>query len=64
MNEEPIWPETPRSKVLERLKEYAPMLSKNCRKEGNFASREMFIDKCTCSIYSIHKFSSSMNEMA
>lgn len=37
MNEEPIWPETPRSKVLERLKEYAPRLSKTCRKEGNHA---------------------------
>jgi hypothetical protein len=37
MNEEPIWPETPRSIVIERLKEYAPRLSKTCRKEGNHA---------------------------
>jgi hypothetical protein len=38
MNEEPIWPETPRSIVIERLKEYAPRLSKTCRKEGNMRS--------------------------
>ena len=37
MNEEPIWPETPRSIVLERLKEYSPRLSRTCRKESNYA---------------------------
>jgi hypothetical protein len=35
MNEEPIWPETPRWKVLQRLKQYAPRLSKACRDDGS-----------------------------
>jgi len=35
MNEDPIWPETPRSKVLERLNDYAPRLSKTCREDNH-----------------------------
>jgi hypothetical protein len=37
MNEEPIWPETPRLTVLERFKYYAAQLSKTCRQEDGFA---------------------------
>ena len=35
MNEEPIWPETPRSAVFERLKDYASRLNKECREDNS-----------------------------